>query len=231
MGPEQLDHPFQAVIRGTDVERVVSLGGSVFAGAAAVMQVVESQTLILYHTDLRDHWPEERGRALAATLPYLRRLAVSSGSADARASLAGIALALRALEDCLGRVVAASEIVFAPDEKPRLGDAAADFSIAHTGALVGCAALAGARVGFDAEQGTDKHLNNWVAREATVKAAGFGMRALNEVTLVPRGALCRGVRWHSLNLDSFPGATACVMSSIELTDARVRALTLAELFP
>ena len=196
------------------------------------MQAVESQTLILYHTDLQDDWPEEGGRALAATLPYLRRLAVSSGSADARASLAGIALALRALKDSLGRVVAASEIVFAPDEKPRLGgDDGADFSIAHTGALVGCAALAGARVGFDVEQGTDEHLNNWVAREATVKAAGFGMRALNEVTLVHRGALCRGVRWYALNLDSFPGATACVMSSIELTDARVRALTLAELFP
>jgi len=34
-------------------------GGWVCAGAAAVMQAVESQTLILYHTDLRGEWPRE----------------------------------------------------------------------------------------------------------------------------------------------------------------------------
>ena len=60
------------------------------------MQAVESQTLILYHTDLRDQWPEEAGRALAARLPYRKRLSVGSGTDAARATLAGIALALRA---------------------------------------------------------------------------------------------------------------------------------------
>ena len=79
---------------------------------------------------------------LAAQLPYLKRLSVASGSAAARASLAGIALALRALAAVLGRPVAVAELVFAADAKPRLdADAAVDFSIAHSGSLVGCAAL------------------------------------------------------------------------------------------
>src|SRR5450432_1598329 len=134
-----------------------------------VMQAIESQTLILYHTDLRDHWPEEGARALAATLPYLKRLSVASGNDAARASLAGIALALRALATLLGRRAAVSEFVFAQHQKPQLAaaGAAVDFSIAHSGSVVGCAAVRGARVGFDVEQGTDERLDNWVAREAT----------------------------------------------------------------
>ncbi len=196
------------------------------------MQAVESQTLILYHTDLTDHWPEEAARALAARLPYLKRLSVASGSAAARASLAGIALALRALAAVVGRTVLASEIVFAQDAKPRLGSpgAQADFSIAHSAALVGCAAVRGAQVGFDVEQGTDEHLDDWVAREATVKAAGLGMRAVSEVTLEGAVALCRGARWYGRRLDAFPGATACIMSSAPLAALQVRRLALAELF-
>jgi hypothetical protein len=206
-------------------------GGWVFAGAAAVMQAVESQTLILYHTDLRDQWPEEAGRALALRLPYLKRLSVASGTDAARATLAGIALALRALGAVLGRPVAVSEIVFAAHAKPRLAaQAAADFSIAHSGSLVGCAAVRGAQVGFDVEHGTGERLDNWVAREATVKAAGMGMRAVNEVRLARGGALCRGTRWYGRALDAFPGATACVMTSIEVAAVQLHPLALADLF-
>src|SRR5579862_8646997 len=93
-------------------------GGWVFAGAAAVMQAVETETLILYHTDLRGEWPEEGARALAARLPYAKRLAVGSASARARESLAGIALALRALTAVTRREVRAGEMVFAGDAKP-----------------------------------------------------------------------------------------------------------------
>ena len=202
-----------------------------FAGAAAVMQAVESQTVILYHTDLADQWPEGGGQALATQLPYLKRLSVASGSAAAHASLAGIALALRALAAALGRPVPVAELVFAPDAKPRLDAATAvDFSIAHSGNLVGCAALRGAQVGFDLEQGTEAHLDSWVAREAVVKAAGLGVRAMNEVVLNPGGARCRGARWYGRRLASFPGATACLMTSVEVAAVELRALTLADLF-
>jgi phosphopantetheinyl transferase len=169
---------------------------------------------------------------LAAKLPYLKRLAAGAGSREAHASLAGIALALRALGAVLGRPVAPGELVFDRDAKPRLvaGALEADFSIAHSGTLVGCAALRGAEVGFDLEQGSDERLNNWVAREATVKAAGIGMRAVGEVILEGGGAWCRGRRWHARPLDAFPGATACVVTSVQLAAVHLQSLTLADLF-
>src|SRR3981081_426642 len=82
-------------------------GGWVCADAAAVMQAVESQTLILYHTDLRGEWPRAAARvaralkrqplilyptalrgewpraaagALGARLPYGKRLATRADS-------------------------------------------------------------------------------------------------------------------------------------------------------
>src|SRR2546427_8156923 len=78
-------------------------GGWVCADAATVMQAIESETLILYHTDLRGEWPREAARALAARLPYGKRLATRADSPGARASLAGIALALRSEEGRVGK--------------------------------------------------------------------------------------------------------------------------------
>lgn len=207
-------------------------GGSVFAGAAAVMQAVESQTLILYHTDLRGQWPEEGARRLAARLPYLKRLAVCGGEA-ARASLAGVALALTALARVTGRPVQPRELEFARDSKPQLAGgagAACDFSISHSGPFVGCAALTGGRVGFDVECGVAPRLTDWVAREAVVKAAGLGVRALSGVKLTADGATLRGESWYARPLDHFPGAAACVMTSTPVAEVVVRAVRLAELF-
>jgi phosphopantetheinyl transferase len=200
------------------------------------MQAVESQTLILYHTDLRGQWPEERARALARRLPYLKRLAVSGRSARAQATLAGVALALAALTRALGREVLPSELRFAFEEKPRLAAAAdsarapADFSIAHSGPWVGCAALRGGRVGLDVELDSEARLADWVAREAVVKAAGLGMRAVKEVELNGAGARCRGEHWHARRLDQFPGAAACVMTSVAVLAVEARQVPLAELF-
>src|SRR2546429_8528259 len=84
-------------------------GGWVCADAAAVMQAVESQTLILYHTDLRGEWPRDAARALPARLPYPKRLATGADTPGARASLAGIAHALRAPRALPGRAVAPRE--------------------------------------------------------------------------------------------------------------------------
>jgi hypothetical protein len=219
------------------------------------MQAVESETLILYQTDMRGQWPEDSARALATRLPYVRRLAANSGSAAARASLAGMALALRALGLILGRRVAMGEIVMAAGEKPRLAtprstagsapaaqahgpDAVAgrdwpDFSISHSGPWVGCAAVARGRVGLDIEMGTDVRVAGWVVREAVLKATGAGLRAAGEV----RGLELReaevqwhGELWHLRRLDQFPGASACVWSSRALTAVDAHAVQLAELF-
>jgi phosphopantetheinyl transferase len=218
------------------------------------MQAVESETLILYHTDLRGQWPEDAARALAVRLPYARRLAVSSGSAAAKASLAGIALALRALARLLGRRVAAGEIRFAQGQKPRLApltatgaggaaDATAaatsldrglpDFSISHSGPWVGCAAVAHGRVGFDVEMGTDERIADWVVREAALKATGAGLRAareLRELELHDGRMYWRGEYWHVRRLALFPGTSACVLSSLALGAVAAQPVALAELF-
>ena len=201
------------------------------------MQAVESQTLILYHTDLRGEWPEAAARALRARLRYAKRLATGAAGAQARASLAGIALALRALSHVTGRAVTPDEIVFAPGEKPRLATGAAggsgsgcDFSISHSGPWVGCVAVRGGRVGFDLEMGGGARIDRWVACEATLKACGAGLAALNEVRLAGAQASCRGEPWYAHAAQLFPGAAACVMSDRADRPLRAHAVALAELF-
>ena len=219
------------------------------------MQAVESQTLILYQTDLRGQWPEAPARAFSARLPYARRLALGSGSPASRASLAGIALALRALARLLGRRVLLSEILFAPGAKPRLAPPAAlaageaqcaqrgvtshderavpDFSISHAGPWVACAALTGGRVGLDLETSTDERSAQWVLREALLKASGEGLRGLREVQelAVHEGRVrFRGESWRVHRLGGFDGALACIVCSSEVAALESHALSPAELF-
>src|SRR5580704_17968273 len=190
--------------------------GRGFADAAAVMQAVESQTLILYHTDLRGQWPEEAARA-----PQ---------------TLAGVALALHALAKLTGTRVAPGDLSFPDGGKPHLARAAAgaarppDFSISHGGPWVGCAAVAQGLVGFDLEAGTEARLGEWAAREAALKACGAGIAEAREVELSARGARCRGVALQARSLGLFPGAVACVMTSLPVARIEAHALPLAELF-
>jgi phosphopantetheinyl transferase len=207
------------------------------------MQAVESQTLILYYSDLRGQWPQEPARALAAKLRYAKRLEVEALAARAPATLAGIALALHGLARLTGSPVGAADLAFPAGGKPRLvraqpadtADAAhagapPDFSISHSGPWVGCAAVAHGRVGFDVELGTGDRLAEWTAREAALKACGAGIAAAREVQLRGDLALCRGVRLHARTLGLFPGAMACVMTSLPLSGLEARAIALAELF-
>jgi hypothetical protein len=195
------------------------------------MQAVESQTLILYHTDLRGQWPEGPARSLARRLPYGKRLALGAGGPQERASLAGIALALRALGALLARAVSPGELVFAQGGKPRLArKSLADFSISHSGPWVGCAAVGCGRVGFDVEVGGGERIATWVAREAALKAWGAGIRAVREVHLSAAGARCGGIEWQARAVALFPGARACVMTSHALRELDARALSLEELF-
>jgi phosphopantetheinyl transferase len=208
----------------------------VFEDAAAVMQAVESQTLILYHTDLRGQWPQAAASALARSLRYAKRLEVAARGERAAATLAGIALALHALSDLHGRTVGAAELTFPDGGKPRLADEGmaagegADFSIAHSGHWVGCAAVARGLVGFDVELGGEARLGDWAAREAALKACGLGITAAREVELGDGRAVCRGVSLHPRPLALFAGAAACVMISEPVTRLTARALALEELF-
>jgi 4'-phosphopantetheinyl transferase len=202
------------------------------------MQAVESQTLILYHSDLRGQWPEEAARALARRLPYAKRLEVAAHAARAPATLAGVALALHALERLTGARVAPGELAFPEGGKPHLAHTAAaaqggapDFSISHSGPWVGCAAVAHGRVGFDVEEGTEGRLATWAAREAALKACGAGLEEAGAVELTADGARCRGVALAARTIELFPGAAACVMTSLPVKQQlETRMLSLVELF-
>ena len=164
----------------------------------------------------------------------MKRLAVGSSSARAKESLAGIALALRALSEVMRRDVRPRELVFPAGGKPHLtgasGAADADFSIAHSAPFVGCAALGRGRVGLDIELGDGAPLAQRVAREAALKAAGLPLAAYPEVELEAHGARCGGARWHARALAHFAGARACLMTSRPLAHLEARAVALADLF-
>jgi phosphopantetheinyl transferase len=196
------------------------------------MQAVESQTLILYHSDLRGQWPQEAAHALAARLAYGKRLELASHVARAPQTLAGVALALHALGKLTGTRVAPGELAFPDGGKPHLARSAAapDFSISHSGPWVGCAAVAHGLVGFDLETGAEARLQEWAAREAALKACGAGIGEAREVELTARGARCRGVALESRSIELFPGAVACVMTSLTVERIEAHALPLAELF-
>jgi 4'-phosphopantetheinyl transferase EntD len=199
--------------------------------AAAVMQAVESQNLILYHTDLRGEWPKDGAARLAARLPYVKRLEVRAPSERAAATLAGVALALRVLQVATGRRVGPAELAFPQDGKPRLlPPGGADFSISHSGPWVGCAAVARGSVGFDVELGDEAQLAEWAAREAALKAVGADLGEARRVTLGADGAVCRGQHLHVQPLGLFAGAAACVMTSIPVARIEARSWALAELF-
>jgi len=184
---------------------------------------------------LRGEWPGDAARALGARLRYAKRLATEAGGPGARATLAGFALALAALARVCGRPVAPGELVFARGAKPQLAASAApgarpDFSISHSGPWVGCAAIARGRVGFDLEMGSGERIEQWVAREATLKASGVGLATREPVVLSGQEARCRGERWHAHALAMFAGAAACLMTDRAVRELEVRALPLAELF-
>lgn len=132
------------------------------------------------------------------------------------------------------RTVDVSEIVFTPGLKPRLACAGhPDFSISHSWPWVGCAAMSHSRVGLDIEIGADARIAAWVEREALLKAAGAGIRALREVRAVSFADGCarwRDELWHARALALFPGASACVMTSVAVGVVEQGTVPLEELF-
>jgi len=89
------------------------------------------------------------------------------------------------------------------------------------------------RVGLDIETGADERIARWVAHEALLKASGEGIRALREVRAVPfvdGRARWRNGLWYARALDLFPGASACVMTSVEVRELEVHSVSLEELF-
>jgi len=171
---------------------------------------------------------------LHRALPYGKRLQAAAPGEQSRATLAGVALALRALGHVVGRALAPAEITFPDGGKPRLVGTAdlvgADFSIAHSGPWVGCAAVAHGLVGFDIEHGADARVISWARTEAALKACGAGISEARAVELDAGRARCRGQVLHARSVELFRGAAACVMTSCSVELIEPYAVPLQELF-
>src|SRR5882762_9187034 len=57
-------------------------GGWLCADSVAAMQAAESQTVILYYSDLRGEWPQASSLGLHRALPYGKRLQVAAQRAQ-----------------------------------------------------------------------------------------------------------------------------------------------------
>lgn len=184
------------------------------------------------------------------SLPYAKRLATDAQEIEGRRTLAGVSLARRALAAVLGREVPAKDFVFPDGGKPHV-PGAPDFSIAHSGPWVGCAAVATGRIGFDVEcerPGIEQTvrllyspaeaasltpqiaLARWVATEAALKVFGASVREAHQVEFRADRPFFRGETLHRMAIDVFEGAAACVMTSQPLSSLRARRVLLAELF-
>jgi phosphopantetheinyl transferase len=122
-------------------------------------------------------------------LPYVHRLRLERADPSARASsLAGLALALIGAGRILGsRFGGVADLRLPADEKPRF-EGGPHFSISHTRSRVACLVCATAEVGLDIESAPStvalaatRKLLHWTATEATLKAAGAGLRRISDV--------------------------------------------------
>jgi hypothetical protein len=128
--------------------------------------------------------------ALLQALPYARRLQLERRDAVTRgSSLAGVALALFGAAQLRQGVAGIRELEFVGDDKPTIAGGPW-FSVAHSGAFVCCALSQDVDPGIDVEMCADesdlallKKLQRWTAIEATLKAAGQGVRHAKAVAL------------------------------------------------
>jgi phosphopantetheinyl transferase len=214
------------------------------------MQVAENDSAILYYSHLSGDWPEERAALFWRSLPYAKRLATDAQEIEGRRTLAGVSLARRALAALLGREVPAKDFVFPDGGKPHV-PGAPDFSIAHSGPWVGCAAVATGRIGFDVEcerPGIEQTvrllyspeeavsltpqaaLERWVATEAALKAFGASVREAQQVEFRAEQPFFRGEPLHRTDVNVFESAAACVMTSRPIRSLETCRVSLAELF-
>jgi len=145
-------------------------------------------------------------RAWLPRLPAARRARIERlrEAADRAATLAGVAL-LAAACRALGCGFDAASLEYPARGKPRL-PGGPQFSIAHAGGLVACAAVAGGCIGLDVEAdgvvdagrlrlvldaaeraalaaGELAPTDAWVMKEAVLKAAGYGAAQARRVRL------------------------------------------------
>lgn len=154
--------------------------------------------------------------ALLAALPYAWRLQLERRAPEARlASLAGLALALCGATRLQGAPPAVRDLSRDADGKPRLA-AGPHFSLSHGATRVAAIVTQACEVGLDLESlgaaADPRKLRHWTATEATLKAAGLGLRAVAEVQFATTGeeAVVRGRRYRVMPVQLAPDVIASV---------------------
>ncbi len=182
---------------------------------------------IVLHARLAGHAAAHLLAGLLSQIAYAKRLEIERASPAARqVSLLGIELAMRAITALEGHRPPARDLRFPSGGKPFL-PGGPSFSISHCLRHIAVAASADCDVGIDIEDRGGKgspegsarpDLRRWVAIEATLKAAGCGLRSASQVVL-GEGIRCarleaRDYRLTPLELD--PAVLGCVATSADI---------------
>jgi phosphopantetheinyl transferase len=172
--------------------------------------------VIVLHGPSPGHASAEWECSLLHRVPYARRLELETRHPDARrASLGGTALLLHAAGRLGYDALGAGDLHYPEGAKPRIRGGPY-FSISHTARRVACAASREFELGLDHEEyGGDEApagLRHWTAVEATLKAAGAGLRRAASVEVDPecRRSLLDGIEYHLVPVDLGRGVVACL---------------------
>lgn len=178
--------------------------------------------IILLHGPIPLHWSADEVAEALGSLPYARRLELERREPRARlSSLAGTRLVSAGARLLRGPRMPALRFEFADGHKPR-AHGGPWFSVSHAGARVACAVCESVDVGLDVEVEDGRRdrawLEHWTAVEATLKAAGRGLRDSRQVRVRVDGAWC-GLQWYWLRrLQIAPYTVATLASAAELQD-------------
>ena len=175
--------------------------------------------------------PLEAGREawLLERLPYARRLELEGLDGPARAaSLHALELLCRGFEYLRGHALEMPALRYPAGGKPALAGGPY-FSISHSATRVAVALSEHCEVGIDVEDlaaaADADRLGRWTAVEATLKAAGSGLRRAGDVRLAPNLASARfGPGEYRLQRVTL--APGCVAHLATAGEAQVRLLTL-----
>ena len=166
---------------------------------------------------------------LLAQLPYARRLELESRDPAARdASLLGVELLLEGVRRLRGGTLDLARLSFPQDGKPML-DGGPWFSISHAASRIAVALSDRCDLGIDLEECSAARpdraaLQRWTATEATLKAAGLGVRYAREVRIDEQFATAqlRDRVLHLREVDFEPGCVAYLATREPVGEVEVR---------
>jgi hypothetical protein len=175
--------------------------------------------VIVLHASSPGHARPEWEQDLLLRLPYARRLELEARDPQSRrASLRATVLLFEAASRLGLKNVGSGDLRFPEGGKPVV-TGGPYYSVSHTRGRIACAASRDCDVGLDHEEYVGEEpparLTHWTAIEATLKAAGAGLRRARRVEIDPEFRFSRldGTRYDLVPLDLGTGVVACLAAS------------------